>query len=253
VLLARRSKVLDARSKFLEAQQALSLYYRSESLVPMIVDETRAPKSIPALRTFPDEELGNLVEMAMNRRPELLVLEEERKQARADLRLAANQRLPKLDLELFAARDLGTGDPSLRRTDTGLGLSFELPIGRRKATGKAKSARAKLAATKATTRGLRDRITADLRALAALSKLRGEQAELAEERWRASEELARAERARLKEGASDVLTVNLREKDVAAAASDAIESALAQNKALAELYFSAGLLPMVAGTGDLRR
>lgn len=243
VVLARQDRLLKARAAFVKAQQTLSLYYRSSSLEPIVASSSRVPERMPALEPIRQGAKMRLVEAALARRPELTALEQERKLARADLQLAQNDRLPRLDLGVYAARDLGAGDPSLGQTDLGIGVALKIPVLQRKGRGKAAAARARLAALDARARALRDRISAEIQQAMATSALRAEQAELARQRWSAARLLARAERERLSQGFSDILRVNLREKDVAAAASDAIEAELEKNKTLAELYFVAGRKP----------
>ena len=67
------------------------------------------------------------------------------------------------------------------------------------------------------------------------------QTDLAQQRLAATERLADAERKRLREGASDVLVVNLRELDVAKAAVDAVDAALEVNRSMAQLLFARGI------------
>ena len=243
VLLSRQSELLKAQAEFTKAQQKLSLYYRSEAKEPLIAKEGDLPAEMPKLVDAEDIELGKWVERALARRPEFRALQAEGEKVRSDLRLAKNQRLPSLDLEVYSARDLGAGSPSLGQTDFGVGLALKFPVLQRKGRGKTQAARAKLAQISAKARGLRDKVVADIRQALALVTLREEQAKLARRRLEATKRLADAERTRLSAGASDILRVNLREKDVASAAKDAIDAELEQNRVLAEFFATVGDMP----------
>ena len=66
--------------------------------------------------------------------PALIAVENEIEVAMNALRLAENQMLPELDLTMKVSRDLGAGDPRLRRADSAVLLNFEVPVGRRAAS-----------------------------------------------------------------------------------------------------------------------
>lgn len=73
----------------------------------------------------------------INDHPGLLVLEAKAQQLEVDQRLARNELLPELDLEMKIAQDFGSGPDSLDGTDSIIALSFEVPIGVRAAKARA--------------------------------------------------------------------------------------------------------------------
>ena len=240
VAWSRQSDTLAAERDFARAQAGLSLYYRDPQRQPVTVPLER----VPAERTLVPVDTGQFddwVAEALRNRPDLHALELADQRARIDLRLAENQKLPTLDARMFVARDMGEGDSSLGDTDFGLGLSFSWSLRQRKARGKAAAARAKRAAIEAERRGLRDRIVAELQARAREVELARERAKLAQQRLQAVEVLARGERTRVQQGASDLLRLDLREIDVARAAREAIDATLEHNRAVAALLFTRGL------------
>jgi len=243
VLLARRSRVLDAEASFAKAQQKLSLFWRDESQTPRIAELARVPTTLALPPRSSVDELRQWVEEALARRPELRLVEQKSRAAHVELREARNQRLPALDLVGSVARDLGDGSESLAGTDVGIGLKLTIPLLQRRGRGLEHAATAKLAQADAERRGLRDRIAAAIREHAQVAELAHRRAALAGERMTATESLAEAERERLRQGDSDILTVNLRELDVQSAANEAIDAALSAHRATIELLYARGNLP----------
>ena len=240
VAWSRQSDTLAVERDFALAQAGLSLYFRDSQRQPVTVPLER----VPLERTLVPVDTGRLddwVAEALRNRPELRALELADQRARIDLRLARNQKLPTLDARMFVARDMGAGDSSLGDTDFGVGLTFSWSLRQRRARGQAAAARAKRAAIEAERRGLRDRIIAELRARVREVELARERAELAQQRLQAVEVLARGERTRVQQGASDLLRLDLREIDVARAAREAIDATLEHNRAVAALLFTRGL------------
>jgi outer membrane protein TolC len=73
----------------------------------------------------------------INDHPGLLALEAKAQQLEVNQRLARNELLPELDLEMKIAQDFGSGPDSLDGTDSIIALSFEVPIGVRAAKARA--------------------------------------------------------------------------------------------------------------------
>ena len=68
--------------------------------------------------------------------PALLALTAKAKQLNVDERIARNELLPELDLEMKVAQDFGTGPEALDGTESIIALSFEVPLGVRAAKGR---------------------------------------------------------------------------------------------------------------------
>ena len=242
VVFSRQSKLLQARGTFVSKQQKLSLFYRSAEGVPVIVDLERVPETLDELPNISSNSVEAWSEAAIARRPELKVANSQRQQAKVDQALAKNLSLPSLDANGFVARDLGSGSESLGRTDIGMGLTLSIPLFQREGRGMKQQARGKLAIIEAKQRGLRDRIRASIQQSAQLAILAQERRVVALSHLSATERLAAAERERVRQGASDLLTLNLRELDVAMAANEVIESSLAAHRAIVELAYSRGAI-----------
>lgn len=242
VVLSRQSKLLQARGKFAGAQQKLSLFYRTNEGIPNAPGLGRVPDEMLSPPNISDTSIESWIEAAVAQRPELEVAESEKRNARVDLAMARNRSLPTLDANAFVARDIGSGSESLGRTDVGIGLTLSIPLFQREGRGKRREANAKLAMIEAKQRGLRDMIAMSIRKSATLAILAAERRVVAEDRLKATEQIAEAERERVRQGASDLLTLNLRELDVAAAANEVVDSQLEAHRASIELVYSRGAI-----------
>jgi cobalt-zinc-cadmium efflux system outer membrane protein len=242
VLLSRQSKLLQAKGKFASAQQKLALQFRAADGIPQTVPLARVPGDIRLPKAIAPSKIESWIQSAIAMRPELKQADNQKRQARIDRALAKNKALPTLDANAFVARDLGDGSATLGQTDVGIGLTFSVPLFRREGRGLQEQAEAKLAIIEAKQRGLRDQIAASIRQSAQLAQLAAQRTVVAESRLTATEQLADAERERILQGASDLLTLNLRELDVASAANEVIESKLAAHRATIELIYSRGMI-----------
>ncbi len=240
VVLSRQSKRLQALGKFARAQQKLSLFYRSPKGAPIVPSLELVPAEMKAPTNISDDSIQAWIDAAILNRPELKVADSQRRQAEVDQAMARNLTLPSLDANAFVARDLGDGSVSLGGTDIGMGLTLSIPLFQRQGRGLKQQARAKIAIVEAKQRGLRDKIAASIRQSAQLAVLAQERRVAALDRLTATEQLAEAERERVRQGASDLLTLNLRELDVAGAANDVIESTLDAHRAMVELAYNRG-------------
>ena len=214
LVLDRRARLVEAQRTLREATLELSLFARDKAGRPREPRLDRLPE-LPAARarSLPDEPLD--VAEALAARPEVCSLSRRRAAAGVDVELSDNRRAPELDLHAFVARDLGRGEARLQATEVGVGLRFELPLLQRQARGEQASARALAAALDAELAFLRDRIATEVAKARAGLALAREQATLAQRQVSVARELARAERVRLEQGASDLVVVNLRELSAA--------------------------------------
>jgi cobalt-zinc-cadmium efflux system outer membrane protein len=179
--------------------------------------------------------------LAQARRPELHRLELQRRQAETELELQRNQLAPGIDINVMGAQDFGTSPDKPNREELYAGVSVEIPLQRRAATGRAHSAGANLQRIKHEHRLAEDRIAAEVRdALSALSAAHRRQ-ELAAGQVAASEHLETGERTRYEMGDSTLLVVNLREIASGDAALLKADATIAERKAQADLHAALGL------------
>jgi outer membrane protein, heavy metal efflux system len=240
-ILQRRSAVLLAQRQLELDGIDVSLFLRDPAGRPLRPAADRLPPlPAPALDREPDE--AEAMRVALDRRPELQAIRLKRDQEQVALRLAENSLLPSLDLFSQLSRDYGAGSRSRVASELEAGLFFELPLQRRRATGRTLQVGAKLAMLDAEFRWTEDQIRADVQD--ALSALRAARAvlEVVTEEVRLARELEGLERDRFQLGDSTQFLVNLRELATA-------DAALREAKALAD--YQKAMVNVEGATGQL--
>ncbi len=225
ILLTRQASLLEAKQDLMQARQLLSFYWRNEQGRPIPLSEDSTPPNQLrwpfSLTQFDDIWRDSIV----NQHPSLAELGAQISLAKNDIRLAKNNLLPKLDIELKVSEDIGRGgSETLDGNETYFGVSFSVPLERRTAKAKHSIAELKLTELKYQHRALEDRIMTDidthiaqLDALQQLADLRANQATLAKK-------LEQQEHKRFDAGDSDQFLLNARETQAGQAALDAIEA-----------------------------
>ena len=248
LLLDREAKVVEAERKLQAATLKLSLYLRDDRRRPVRVDPSRLPPALPGPARA---ELGSAdasVTRALQQRPDARALDATREAARVDVRLAANQRGPMVDLQAFVAKDIGDGPAELGPAEAGLGVTVKMALPLRQARGDHRAAQAKVGKIDAERRSLRDAIEAEVREALVSVDAATRRVTLARAQRDAASQLADAERDRLAEGGSDLLAVNLRELAAAQAATLEIDALADYHHAMADLTAAMGGSPLPPGT-----
>jgi outer membrane protein TolC len=241
-ILQRRSALVAARRAREQQAIDLSLFLRDGHGRPVRPSLERLPEAPGAGGPAAEPDDARLIERALVRRPELAALRLKRRQESVALELARNSLLPELDVFSLASRDVGAGAPARAGSSFEAGVTFTLPLQRRKAGGKTLQAEAKLAAIDQEILWTEDRVRADVQdALSAVQAARGVLEVLAEE-VTVARELEGLERDRFALGDSTQFLVNLRELATADAAMREVRARADYQKALAALQ---------AATGDL--
>ncbi|MBA3547861.1 MAG: TolC family protein, partial [Nannocystis sp.] len=185
-----------------------------------------------------------IIREAWARRPDLRRLALQREAATVELKLARNNRSPKIDLDAYAAKDIGATDPTyayLRPAEFVASVNFELPLALRGARGRVRRAEAELARIDAELRMGRDVVALEIRDADSALVAAHARVGLAREQLAAAHELEQAERSRFRLGDSTLLLVNLREQAAADAASQAIDALGEYHRANVDLRAAAGL------------
>ncbi|HFE46484.1 MAG TPA: TolC family protein, partial [Nannocystis exedens] len=240
LVLDRGAKAIEAERKFRAATLSLSLFFRDAELQPLRPSEARLPPAFPAVDLTSLGTVKSAVMQALERRPDVHVLEAAREAAALRIRLTANQRAPAVDLQAFVSKDLGIGPAELSPTELGVALSVEFALPLRQARGEHRAARARGGRVDAKRRSLRDRIEAEVRDAFVAVEAAQQRVSLAREQLDVARTLADAERDLLLEGASDLLAVNLRELAAADAAISEIKALADYHRAQADLVATVG-------------
>ncbi|HFE46656.1 MAG TPA: hypothetical protein ENJ18_14370, partial [Nannocystis exedens] len=143
LVLDRGTKAIEAERKFRAATLSLSLFFRDAELQPIRPSEAQLPPAFPAVDLRSLGTVKSAVMQALERRPDVHVLEAAREAAALRIRLTANQRAPAVDLQAFVSKDLGIGPAELSPTELGVALSVEFALPLRQARGEHRAARAR--------------------------------------------------------------------------------------------------------------
>lgn len=244
-LIVEREAILFGAERELQAASiALSLYLRDDAGVPVVPGQELLPLEFPMPRDPELVVLDDDVQTALARRPELRVLELERSQADLDIDLASNQLLPKLDLGVLASQDIGdqVSTPDDKEPfELEATLRFELPVQQRKARGSGRAAQARRSKLERELQFLRDQVSIEVQDAASALRQSYLRVERVIENLELAGRLEEAERLLLREGQSDLLRVNLREQQTAAAAGSMIDVLAEHFRSLADYRAVLGL------------
>ncbi|MBS1213872.1 MAG: type secretion protein TolC, partial [Proteobacteria bacterium] len=168
-ILERRERVVAAQRLLEQAAIQLSLYYRDSEGQPKMPVAERLPGEIPMLPPAKPTRFESALAHAHAGRPELKRLELQRRQSETELELQRNQQAPGVDLTIQGAQDFGAGYSKLNREELYAGVTLDIPLQRRVATGRAQVAAANLQRIMQEIRLAEDRIANEVRdALSAL-------------------------------------------------------------------------------------
>lgn len=236
-VLRRQTLVARAEQDLALAGNTLSLFLRDEEGRPLRPATARLPPALPPLAPRTQD-----MRAAIERRPDLQVIDLRLAKARNQLLLNNNALKPRLDASVEFSKDVGAIGPGGRSRTAGetiVGLRFSVPLQQRAAKGNIAQTSAEIDATRRRRQQIEEQITAELDALqidvAGTERLR----ELADAESDRAQTLAKAEARRFDAGASDFFLVNAREETAADAHIRKLDAAARQAAARAELAASA--------------
>jgi len=214
LVVTREIGVVQALRRFQATAIELSLFYRVlADDQPIVAARSRLPKAFPARAEPHSNQLAADIAKAANFRPEIRRIALTIDKAQIDRRLAKNNMLPSLDFGLQANQAIGNNTPKdIEKTEVEAKFEFKLPLQRREAKGSLEAIDAQVARLEIERKFARDRITADVRdshsaLVAAYDALKqtGLNVDLAQQ-------VQDAENERLKQGATDLLALQIREQ-----------------------------------------
>ncbi len=244
-ILGRKATLISTERSFTAAAIELSLFLRDDKGKPRVPTASELPaftEPKPLVVGTVDEE----VKKAIARRPEILRLEEQKKQIGYEQDLAKNGAKPSFDLQIVAAKDFGKGPAPLAPTQLEIGLVIDIPLLARGPDGKAAQVAAKSDKLDHQLAFARDRIGADVRDALSLEETARARLALARSELALAKKLASAERDAFGLGQSSLLLVNLRETAVADAAAREIVALADWQRAVAVFRAVTGDAPKAA-------
>ena len=145
-IAARQTKLIEATRRFQGAAIGLSLFLRTPEGRPLLATEFNLPSQFPGMRESDPQQLQADIDLAIGQRPEITAIDFELRKIQIDQQAAQNQLFPKLDVILEASKDTGTqagliDDKSPFEMEAG--ILAEVPLQRRDAIGKIRTAQGK--------------------------------------------------------------------------------------------------------------
>ncbi len=223
-VLQRQAQLLQAERAVRNSEYALALFYRDSRGQPRSVENQKSLDRIPIPPIVPQLSVQSQVEEATAARPEFKNLQAQHEQNSLELKLARNQRMPRLDVRVLSSNDYGTGDPTLEPAEVRAGLRLEIPLATRTQDGKIDYFEAKQRKIGFTQEFLRDRIRADVQDALNALEIAKQRVEVVSSEVKAAKDLARGELKRFELGDSNLIFVNLREQNAADAEVREIEA-----------------------------
>lgn len=204
----RRDEVLKAEMKLTDIETQLGLYLPGKN-----PDDFARGRNVIPLKIDTQLALGNGTTSKTTEIPQIKILELEYKKLLRLQELYDQGRLPGLQLNLLAAKELSRDEPydpqSLQ-----VGLKFDLPLENRKAEGTSTAQAYKVKAILKQKEFVQNQINRGLEFSLQALKISTTRWETVSQEAEATHAMATAERRRWEQGSSDIFFVNLREEDI---------------------------------------
>ncbi len=214
-LQQRLGLMVSADRSIMQNALELSLYVRSGDGTPLVVPESRLPPALPLPErtNFGDpQQIAADQKRALEQRPELVRLREQKRQLELERNLAKNQLWPSADLSAAVSQDFGPPGYPRDKTQLDLSLSLDIPTLNRAARGRLQQAEAALTKFLAQQRLIADRISMEVSDIHSLLAQSVRRVELADQEYKLAKQVEDAERSKFELGDSTLLNVNLREQ-----------------------------------------
>lgn len=218
-IIRRMSLVTAARRDFQALANELAFYYRDDAGRPIVPDARLVPPS-PSPESLNVLAIDRAISVsdAIERRPELRLLQTSIERLRQRQLLQENALMPQLDLGVEVNQGLGgegLGGPSRDGTDTIVGLTFSIPFQQRSARGSLARTEAELEATEYRRQTMEEKLEIELENILLDLSFAQALVQLAAEEVGQAVILRDAEQRRFESGASDFFLVNVREETAA--------------------------------------
>ncbi|MBK6690246.1 MAG: TolC family protein [Deltaproteobacteria bacterium] len=246
-VLTRREAVVTARRSFEQAALKLSLYARDDDGRPRVPDPKRLPLAWEPSPSLPPSELDQGLARAQSR-PELARYRALQEAAAVELDFAENRVAPQIDLDVAAAKDLGTSDDANKVTTLGpaelkAGVTFSLPFQLRSERGEREAAQAKLEETRQKAQYAQEKVENQIRDLWSALNAQKELVDVATRTVRVAKAVAEGERTRFDLGSTTLFIVNLREQSAADAETKALKALADYRTALLAWQLATAITP----------
>ncbi len=229
LIVSREAALIDVQRKQQQAEVKLSLFLRNPDGSPRLAGVAPQQISFPEIGQLRLRPLQQDVALAVRNRPETAVLDMTAEQLNVELAQAQNLSLPEVNGALTGSQDVGA--PTSAKRDKSpfeleAALTLSMPIERRKAVGRARSIRGKLAQVTAKRQFVADKISADVQSARAALTAAHRRVQKATESVQLARRMRAAEQRAFDLGNSTLLNLNLREQQAADAAKTLVDAQL---------------------------
>lgn len=213
LVVDREIQTTRARRAFEAAALALSLFYRDENMDPIIAGSESLPKEFPELISPSSLSMKDDIRLALESRPEMKQIEIALIKAGIDIEQAKNRMSPSLDVSVLGSQNLGDETyEDFEDFELEASVEFRMPLERREAKGDKTVAESKAQQLLLKGQFARERISTEIRNAHSALVAAHEQIGIAELNVALAKELESAEKEMFNQGASDFLSVQLRER-----------------------------------------
>jgi outer membrane protein TolC len=245
LVLKRKALLAKSEAEVQKFGAVLSLYYRDVDGNPILLSDSNSCSAlstyaVDAVKAILALDARELSAKATEQSLFLKVLEPQLEANKVQGQLAENSLLPKVDVGVQVARDIGSGSKSTADTELKGIIKFELPLERRQAKGKQQAVTAKRIGLAQKQALVLQKIRADSEKVRVALENSVQLYQLAKAEADAARELVDAEEKRLSFGDSSLLLVNVREQTLAEAEVAVVEARAAISQALADVSMVLG-------------
>lgn len=225
IVLSRRIEAVKATRALEAASITLSLFLRDANDSPLRPEFDQTPEQWPGQGVLPEDALSLAWNHAMRNRPELKVYEIELQKLGIKDDFFRNQLLPEFDVSIAGGQSLGeslykdTGEFELQ-----LGIEFSVPLQRNEARGAIAANAAKIEQVGQKAAFAAEKIYAEIQDALSAVQAAKDNMELASENSELAVALREIESDRFRLGASDLLSLQIREQTALKAEQDWIKS-----------------------------
>lgn len=242
IIVSREAKVVDARRKLQQSAAKLSLYLRDQTGAPRVLAEPTVSVAFDEVIELTRLDVDGDITFAQSNRPEPRGLQLVSRQLQIAMNQAANETWPDIDAGLLLAQDVGEPTSSKRdksEFEVEASLTLSVPLERRKAFGKLRQLRGKMAQVRAKLRFTNDKIGVEVQSARAALLAATQRVEQTTEGLELAERINAAERELYGAGQSTLFNLNIREQQAAEAAGDRVDAV--RDYFVAEAQFAAAL------------
>ncbi len=242
-VLQRQGQAIEAGRLLRQAALELSLFYRDDQGRVRVPTPEQLPGDFPDAQALEAAQVQDDVRASLRRRPEVSRLQAQGDQTKVEVQQARNQQLPAIDLVSGFTSESGSGIVRRGPQELRAGISFELPLQRRSATGRLRVAEARVEQIRQREQFTLEQVTAEVQDAASAVQTSHERLLIVRDEVSVSRQLEDAERTRFDLGEGTLFQLNLRELATVESVQRAISAQADYHRSQAGYQAAIGIVP----------